>query len=91
MFVRVKYDNGECKAYYVDFQLKGQATDRGVPYPEDPQPWPGGEHGTGAAPRYVAYGIQGGSVWLSSPLELQFDIDSGGYLYVLGANQLTVA
>jgi len=98
MFVRVKYDNGECKAYYVDFQLKGQATDRDVPYPEDPQPWPSGPHSTGAAPRYVAYGIQRGSVWLSSPLELQFsassvssDIDSGGYLYVSNANRLAVA
>ena len=92
--VHAKYENGECQLYKADFQLKGTGSFVGVPYPEEPEPWPrlGDDK-----PRSVAYGIQGGRVWLSSDLELQFSADSvsraiavGNYVYVAGANRLAL-
>jgi len=95
----VKYENGECHLYSADFQIKGTASSAGVPYPEDPEPWPQDVFSAGQRlrERYVAYGIQGGRVWLSSDLELQFSaassvsqIETGSYMYVSGANRLGV-
>ena len=92
--VHAKYENGECQLYKADFQLKGTGGYTGVPYPENPEPWP--RDGV-AKPRCVAYGIQGGKVWLSSDLELQYsanssaqEISTGSYMYDAGANTLAL-
>ena len=97
--VHAKYENGECQLYKADFQLKGTGSYFGVQYPENPEPWPQNifSGSDKLKPRFVAYGIQGGRVWLSSDLELQFSADSisreiypGNYVYVAGANRLAL-
>lgn len=94
----VKYENGECALYAADFQIKGSGSYTGVPYPEENPPWPGSGGFSGGEQvkiRYVAYGVSGGSAWLSSDLELQASgssavqqIEEGSYIYAAGQNTL---
>ena len=99
MRVHAQYDNGECKLYDADFQLKGTGSSFGVPYPETLEVWPQEVYAGSdkLKPRYVAYGVQGGRTWFSSDLEFQFsayssvgEIAPGNYMYAAGANTLAL-
>lgn len=99
--IHARYEHGQCAIYEANFQAKGQCgfSATGAPFPENPAPWVGGGgfcgDGQQARQRYVAYGIQSGKLWFSSPLELEFSASSEAqqitefsYMYSQGLNTI---